>query len=512
MKSNFVYRYAFIYFTILIFIFCLMFFCKVHPLIPYDADDWFFLAKNRIALPLWGSWNPTRIFPEVLEPTCALFGTYFISPFTETWVDSQIIANGILASIFITTYVGLFERLLEAKTRCRRSTCFALSLLFLTLHFLVFRVDSSNNTYMFRSNDVASFYVYVLSNLLCASIVMYIILFNAFDTFFKKEKYCRKSLFVLAMYFALFSNIFASAIIATYTAVTLVQKLPTLSRQTEKGSLRLLSKGVFLRIAVLSVWVLALLFELNGGRSDQIGSDDNIATQILLTIKTLFDIRLNISYMLIVLIPLLIFAIQLILTRVIPRNRVCRAPGKELMRNSIPPNSCLILNLIICGLLCLLFIIVVCAKAETSYISRADVLFSCFFFFTLGSAIALGNIISKVPAGAIGVPLVLVVTLTMCNTTFRTFKETNTDNLPPRTCIEITNNIVTQLRESSNENNSDIIDLHVPQSQKTNNWPFPSYSGDTISTAAYKLGLIDKKITINIVPDQSINDKYDIYQ
>lgn len=510
MQTNTSRRYSIYIFTGVLFLFCLAFFCAVHPLVPYDADDWYFLSKSRIAIPEWGSWNPTRVFPEVLEPTCALVGTYFVSLFTETWLDSQIVVNGIIASVFVTSYTMLFERLLEVKARCKRSISLFLSLLFLTLHFLVFRVAQYNNSYMFGSNDVAAFYVYVLSNLLCASVVMYMIIYDSFDTFFSsKTTTISKGVFILSIYFAFLSNIFASSMVAIYIMVTLFSKLIIWLKEKDKFDSSQILKGVWLRIILLCFWAVVLLFEVNGGRSHQIGSDNSFISQVVLTLNELFSVQINLLYICIVLIPLLAFILMNV-DRQKVRSATLKMKTKCLKNEAAHQEISLVLTFIICSLLCLLFLILVCSKASPSYISRADVLFPSFFFLSLGSMIALGKLISSKPITAAALPLILVIAITQCNTSFKTFKETNTDNLPHQICIEVTNNVISQVQDSSNRG-LDPIDLYVPQSSKSNNWPFPEYSGNTISGSLYKLGLINKKVDVNIIPDQSMNEEYNIY-
>ena len=55
-------------FYLAIFIFLFVWFTKVHALVVFDADDWSYLAYVRATTPVWGEWNPAKVFPEVVFP------------------------------------------------------------------------------------------------------------------------------------------------------------------------------------------------------------------------------------------------------------------------------------------------------------------------------------------------------------------------------------------------------------------------------------------------------------
>lgn len=51
-----------------VFGFLFVWFTQIHPLVVYDADDWTYLAYVRSATPIWGDWNPAKVFPETVMP------------------------------------------------------------------------------------------------------------------------------------------------------------------------------------------------------------------------------------------------------------------------------------------------------------------------------------------------------------------------------------------------------------------------------------------------------------
>lgn len=63
-----------------LFVFFLLYYIVIHPLIPYNSDDWMFMSANRIALPSIHAWNPSRVFPEFLMPLVSELASFLIYP------------------------------------------------------------------------------------------------------------------------------------------------------------------------------------------------------------------------------------------------------------------------------------------------------------------------------------------------------------------------------------------------------------------------------------------------
>ena len=63
-----------------IFVFFLIFFYKIHPIMLYDMDDWQFSSYSRIPVPIWGDWNPTRILPEISVTAVSFLGRILFYP------------------------------------------------------------------------------------------------------------------------------------------------------------------------------------------------------------------------------------------------------------------------------------------------------------------------------------------------------------------------------------------------------------------------------------------------
>ena len=51
----------------------------IHPLVPFDTDDWMNMTISRPLYPSLHCWNPTKVFPERLEPAVAMIAAFALS-------------------------------------------------------------------------------------------------------------------------------------------------------------------------------------------------------------------------------------------------------------------------------------------------------------------------------------------------------------------------------------------------------------------------------------------------
>lgn len=69
-----------------VFLFSFLWFSQVHPLTVYDADDWRYISEVRAGIPMWGYWNPSRVFPEVFLPFFSSLAVYGLMPLLEDYL------------------------------------------------------------------------------------------------------------------------------------------------------------------------------------------------------------------------------------------------------------------------------------------------------------------------------------------------------------------------------------------------------------------------------------------
>ena len=137
-----------IIFCIAVFSAMLVFFTVLHPIPIMDEDDVIYTVIVRKAIPTPGSWNPSRVMPEVMTSFCGNLSALCTAFGFGRFIDCQVVIYGVFFSLFITAYVWAFFQLLEKRFSCSRFQAVCLSILFLMLHFLVFRTKDSHNNYI----------------------------------------------------------------------------------------------------------------------------------------------------------------------------------------------------------------------------------------------------------------------------------------------------------------------------------------------------------------------------
>ena len=133
-----------------IFAFFYIWFSKIHPLIVYDLDDWTYLAYVRKATPIWGDWNPAKVFPEVVMPFVSTIILHTIVPLVGDYITGFTVGHALVVSGFITAYAWCMGSLIKRTFSHSRFTGALVSTFFLLLHFLVFRTEDFNNAYLFH--------------------------------------------------------------------------------------------------------------------------------------------------------------------------------------------------------------------------------------------------------------------------------------------------------------------------------------------------------------------------
>lgn len=166
-----------------VFGFLLVWFTQIHPLVVYDADDWTYLAYVRSATPIWGDWNPAKVFPETVMPFFSTVAVYTLMPLLGDYILAQTVMHALVVSAFITVYVFCFAELVKRVLPVKTAGAVSASALFLLLHFLIFRSRQQDNSYLFCCFDLNCYYNYLIPGLLNASLVMYMLNNPGFDAF-----------------------------------------------------------------------------------------------------------------------------------------------------------------------------------------------------------------------------------------------------------------------------------------------------------------------------------------
>ena len=161
-------------FYFIVYLFFVVFFSQVHPIAPYDTDDWQNIGLERPPYPSLECWNPTKVFPECFEPLIATLAGYLVVPLVRDYIYGLILSNAIVVSMFIIFYLIFVHTYIENRFKLSRLTNIALIIIFVLLHFLILRSAGEKNEYLWYSHDANCYYHYVIPNMMCASMVLWL--------------------------------------------------------------------------------------------------------------------------------------------------------------------------------------------------------------------------------------------------------------------------------------------------------------------------------------------------
>lgn len=480
-----------------IFTFMYVWFTRIHPLVVYDADDWTYSYMVRQAVPMWGAWNPSRVFPEIFMPFCSSVAVYFLMPLTGDYIGALTAVHALVVSGFITVYVYCFGQLIKRVFSLSALCTGFASALFLVLHFLVFRNDSWDNLYMFHCVNVTCYYYYLIPALMNASLVMWMTKNPKFDDFMAKGSLAVKGIFVLVLYLAIFSNLPASGILAVYAGS--VALMDFVKRLQGKFRLKEFVRSNAFYIGILAAWLVSAVLELFGQRAVSVMTQDLPLLYAIKEAAYIFVVemllRCNRTFLALSIGIVILAAILFAVSR-----------RKETVDQDF---LCLAVGAILCAAVMLVYTLILCAKVELSYMYRNEYLFGVFFYGLMIVLLGYAYVIRKQPRVLLVVPILLCILVWETNTNGRTFARSNMSDLDPHLCAQISNDLVSQAVEADQAGQTEMT-LYVPVWESEDNWPHAVQLMERLSMALYEHGLISKPMGMAIEPSEAINEKYNL--
>ncbi len=515
-------------FPLSVFLVMLVFFTLLHPIPIMDGDDVIYTVVSRKAVPRPGEWNPTRMMPELLMGLCGNLAGLAAAAGWGSFIDCQITVLAAMLSVFITGYAAAFRCFLERHLGAGRFSAACLTLLFLLMHFLVFRTMESGNLYMFFSYDACCVFYYTISALFCCTLIL-LDMTEPFGALIREDvSPARSGFLLLALYCAVFSNLHGSVILASWFFLRLVMETLRLKRvQKAEGRARkkadtpgiddeeqvtdkvsgraqsvlktvLRENGV--AASFLLLWVIALALEATGGRAASTGGVPGSASFTLelgLSMSSFAGLlgRCSLFFRLLLAAMALLAMLVLVIRSEHVRNRRF---AKELVEAAVP------------GGLSLVFILLLCAASDASYAGRPQVMFPVFFSVFLMMTMAASGAIRRWPAAASLLPLAIVFCFTMTNTRMLTFADSNPLFVDGHVAAALENSIYGQIIDAAKAGETEVTVL-VPESGETvSNWPHDGTIAEPMVNFFLKFGLIDHEIAVQIVPSAEVNRQFHI--
>lgn len=484
----------FLWYTV-IFLFFYIWFSQIHPLVVYDMDDWTYLAYVRSATPVWGDWNPAKVFPEVMMPFFSTLGRYLIYPLVGDYITALTITHALVVSGFVTLYFGCFAYLLKRIFSLSSVPAGLATILFAIFHFLVFRTQEYNNSYLFSSVDLNCYYNYVIPGLINASLVMYLLANHPFQAHLQSKSPWWQGIFFLMLYLTIFSNLTDSGILAAYAGSCVV-----ISLWENRSHLRLTSllKQNSFSLGVLLAWFISAIFELSGGRAGS-AAGGSLPSSLRYALVSLFQILFRCNRIFWVCVAVICIGS---LVRFFWARKKSPQPPKFLLSFFL----CLI-----AAAAQSIYTLLLCAAVAPSYIFRSEYLFAPFFFYLLLVCLGFGYLLNQFPRLSSVLPLILLLLVSQVNTRGKTFREPNMSNYSGKVCAEISRGILNQILEADQQGLEEMtlyLPLYVSDPETMDNWPYSLVLVPRISAALYEHGLITYPIELHGVPSADFNAYY----
>lgn len=479
-----------------IFIFIYLFFTQIHPVYPYDLDDWKIMLRMRELYPSAFVWNPTRILPEFLMPRCGELAMDVVYPFTGDITLSICYVTGCLLATLITAYMLCFYRFLKQKIGLSSIVCVLLTLLFLEFHFLIFRVYDVENQHLFYSYDLTDHYFYTIPNIM-GSILVLLFATDGYEFLSLKSNPIKKGFLFLALYLMIFSNLFDSIILSAFVgSLLLVRGIKVLAKK-EKWST--FFSQYWLHISVVLLWLVSLAFEPFGGNANEINTrTESFTSALRSSVRNMrhivFD-QTNSVAVTIIITVILIFVVVSVWKK--------KNSGREILFVSL-------LAAVVSGV----FLSLLGAMSFPYYLLRIMSVYAVPFFVIFGAFCCAAYLLKQYPKSSVALPFLIM--FVFCNTQQRgkTFQDVQTFLIPndQQYCYQVpTSEILIQNRRNiqtivaADCAGRDSVTLIVPEFEQDGNWPLSWGYGKSLSRFLLRNHIISKEMTVKVERQPSAN-------
>ncbi len=472
--------------VIAVFAAMFLFFSQVHPITLFDGDDWNVISDARPALPKWGGWNPIKILPETFFPICGYIAAYVVKPIIGDYLSAITITAALILSFFIAIYILLFIEFVKKIFGVNNFLANLTGIIFLLLHFALFlRHNAQDNIYLFHTIDANCYFNYVIPNILNAALVLLIVQLDITKNIFS-EVTPRSAALFFALYLGIFSNILNSNLLGIFVFIELLSRV-------ERKNFKL--KNFFGEnkslCVILIFWLISLLFEANGGRAKNFAADGDYFANVIQTATAFFN-SLSHNHGL----GLMIFSI---VTVIFILTRRGDSEAKIFLKVAAKFAACVPFLAI--------YTILVAARADMNYATRADVQFGLFFCIMVIFCATLLYWLKKFPQTAFILPILCFALFTWIFSGKRSYSPSTFGNVPEQICAEISQSIIDQII-AADRAGLDKITIAVPKGDDIDNWPHPLYMGKNISRTLCNHGIISRRIEVIFIPDVRLNARY----
>ncbi|NBJ91332.1 hypothetical protein [Parablautia muri] len=465
-----------------IVVFLLFFFIRLCPLVVFDCDDWLCLGAYRLPIPRWKEWEPTRIMPGTLMPVAGWMAAHIIYPICGDYVYSVTIISSCIITFLIVVMCICFQKVLIVRAQMPACTALMCEILFLVSFFAIFR-NRGTSQCMFTAADLCCIYYYTMSGVLNAIVVLLLLQWKDVTEKFLSWNLIRKTGFCILVYFALFSNLFHSAITAIYAGAALLFALYHC-----KDSFKEFVRKNMAYLFILAGWGIVLVLEITSGRAEVVGGESGL--NLALSVQQLIAILLGLSKRFVVVILLLAVGIALLLGK-------RRLEGQGEFAD--------IFAMLLCnGILLTIFLLLL--NSKTAYMSRIDASWGIWFYLIAATVVMAAYIAKSLPLMTKLLPIAIPICVIATALPDGKFLMSTREHTDYQTCIQLNKYVINHIMEASQEGKEEIV-IRIPDhSEDLRSLTYNEALGITVADCLYIQGIIERKPDVKTVLDKEMSD------
>ena len=483
-----------------LFFILLMFFTVAHPVVPYENDDWLCLSLFRHPFPNIGAWNPSRVFPEVLEPFAGVFAAYIVNPILGDYLTSISFTVALTVAIFTTFfYLSLYWLFLSITGD--KTISISSGLIILCLYFVFFKTREDGSQYMLYAYNLNTYFCYTIPHLLNSILTCMFMRYAICNTRISVKELGRKTfiLIAIALYFAIFSMLYSVIILAVYCFWQLL--ITAAHKETIKKNISL--------IIILAGFGVYMILEFTGARANWgMSGTGNYSFFSLEYLKHCEDALMNLLSLVrqvhkgILFVSLLINLFAIILLRL----NMSEDKDKPLIKTGIISGLCFI-SLIPA-------LVIVAGRSFSYHTGNIMFMYSIFFYYILFSMLSLVYILTRLKIAVIILPLLLVLFFLEATNTNKPYSDQDDyafqyfgHGITTQQKIDLTNKWIEQVK-IADKNRAESVIIYIPKSTNLVQSPISlEYFSDRFISALYAHNIISRRIKIFLQPDPKMTDE-----
>lgn len=473
---------------ILISIIMSVYYLSMNPMYIFDTDDWQNVLPSRTILPEWGGWNPSKVLPENLFPLATIIAKVISPCFYGDIVTSASFVYVIICSTIIALLIVTICKVISKDSEIS----IIMGLFIFSALLILFDKNDSNANFVFSSLNVTCIFNYLIPNIYNMIIVL-LLNYKVKDEgiFFLKGNYVKIGLLAIIIYLSVFSNLYSSIILISYTCYQIFRSAMVYIRHKKT------SPCIFLWLYIIVLYLISIIFEYNGGRSAQVGND-NFLDNIILSAKNAFFVLSQINTIILMLI--IITNIVAIIFGLLRINK-----EKKYYYHFFE----LIFMCFAAEIILLAYYILLDAKAGIGHINEGSTMMALYFYIIFMTAVSLSVLLEIIPSIKIVGPFLCILFISIFIKDINTVRYNNYNNLEPRIVRLIDYDMIEQLENAIALGQSE-TQILIPLFKSSDNWPIAIYGSQRFSRAIYLYSDINRQITVEFVPTEEKNKQYGI--